>query len=551
MIQNEKETPFLHDVLFSIDIIGTIDSSRDSIDLSQLEGHHTILAFTKGSGSLIMDGVSLDFKPGISFITRPECQMKFEHIVGKDLAGYWITFDIYRLGMSQISSDMHHYFPYGKQMSPTPFIKFVDLLEQLAVRRQDVGKLDGLKQQIRLQELIVFLLENHQAMQSPTDSIQAVERSIAYLEDHYIEPITVELLSQQAGVRRWEYSSIFQDITGYKPLDYLTEVRMKRAKELLMLSNAPLRDIAHRVGFKDEYYFNRRFRQSLGISPKQYARTHQSKVHLQEHLGSSIELPLQQSRIVVIGYALGNLLALGVRPIGADLTVMGKQVVYRNELHHISDIGPSEDLEKIKALEPDFIFHCTKKDPAAVPLTHIAPTLIMNRENSNFDQLRLLSTVVGKRPLAEKWIKAYKTKVKSLWSQYRLDIGLKETAAVIVIVDGELFVMGNHGLSFTLYHPLAFKPSEKVREMIEMGIDFRQVSAEMLKVYAGDRLFLLVGEDPCSVKEAKYLIQSPLWHELSPVRNNLVYMMDAKWNYDDSITLERLLNVLPSILQPS
>ncbi|BBI35796.1 AraC family transcriptional regulator [Cohnella abietis] len=551
MEQNEQKVPFLHDILFSICAVGTFDSCRDAVDISPLEGHHAIIAFTKGNGSLITDEASLHFKPGICLIVRPGGPIKFDELVGKDITGYWITFDIYPLGMSTPSPGMPNCFPYGQQISPTPFIKFVDLLEQLAIKHHNANRLDSFKQQIRLQELIVLLLESHQATQNPTDAMQAVERSVAYLEDHYIENITVELLSQQAGVQRWEYSSLFQEITGFKPLDYLTEVRMKRAKELLLLSNAPLRDIAHRVGFKDEYYFNRRFRNAMGISPKQYARTHQSRVSIQDYQGSPIELPLQQSRIVVTGHILGNLLALGVRPVGADLTVIGKQVVYRNELHNIMDIGPSEDLERIKALDPDFIFHCCTIGDVTDPVAQIAPTLVINRLDSNFDQLRLMATVVGKRPHAEKWIKEYKTKSKALWSQFRLDIGINETVTVIVVVDGKLYVMGNYGLSFTLYHPLAFKPSEKVREMIEMGIDFRKISTEMIESYVGDRLFLLVGEDPISVNEAKRLINSPLWRELSPVRKNLVHFMDAKWNYGDSLTLERVLTELPGVLRNS
>ncbi|WP_162462955.1 helix-turn-helix domain-containing protein [Paenibacillus psychroresistens] len=551
MKQTEKEAPLLHELFFSICQVETIDSSGNSIDLSPLEGHHAIVAFTKGTCNLKIAGGTLHFQSGTCFIVKPGVQVKFEDTIAEDFAGYWITFDIYRLGVSEPYSDMQKYFPYGQQLNPTPFIKFVDMLEQLQVRQQNVGKLECFKQQIRLQELIVFLLENHQVTEGPSDSLRAVKRSVTYLEENYMENITVEQLSQQAGIRRWEYSTLFQNLTGFKPLEYLTDVRMKRAKELLLLSNEPLRDIAHRVGFKDEYYFNRRFRQSMGISPKLYARTHQSEGSIKDYLGSHIELPLRQSRIVVIGYELGNLLTLGVRPVGADLTVIGKQVVYRNELHNISDIGPKEDLERIKALEPDFIFNCSTMHSATALVAHIAPTLVINREDSNFEKLRLIATVVGERPKAEKWIKDYKTKVKALWSQYSLDIGAKETVTVIVIVDGEFFVMGNHGLSYTLYHPLAFKPAEKVREMIEQGVDFEEISVEMLADYVGDRLFLLVGEEPRSVNAANDLIKSPLWKELPAVQRNLVYLVDPKWNYDDSITLERLLTVLPGILRNS
>ncbi|MFF2091197.1 hypothetical protein [Paenibacillus sp. NPDC058174] len=127
-------------------------------------------------------------------------------------------------------------------------------------------------------------------------------------------------------------------------------------------------------------------------------------------------------------------------------------------------------------------------------------------------------------------------------------IGDSETAAVLVIVDGELYVMGSNGLTSTIYHPLAFKPSKKIKELIEHGIDFRHVAADMLQTYAGDRLFLLVGEDQVSLVAEKLLSQSAHWQGLLPVQRNFVYRMHAKWNYDDSITLERLLNVLPCVM---
>ncbi|GGI45057.1 hypothetical protein GCM10008018_10190 [Paenibacillus marchantiophytorum] len=339
MNQDVREAQILHDLLFSIGTVGSMNCTGGLIDVSPIEGRHAIIAFTEGRGSLLIDGVAVPIKPGVSLIAHPETKLVFNTREGDDLAGLWVTFSIHRLGnISPLS--IHPHLPYGHPITPTPFIKCVDLMEQIITKGEDGGLFESFKQQIRLQELLLFLLESHQGKRTPTDSIQAVEQSVAYLEEHFIEHITVEQLVQQTGVRRWEYSSIFQAITGYKPLDYLTEVRMKRASELLLLSNAPLRDIAHRVGFKDEYYFNRRFRQSMGISPKQYARTDPRHVMIQKELGSKIELPLQNSRIVVIGYALGNLLTLGVRPVGADLTVIGKQVVYRNELQHIMDIGP-------------------------------------------------------------------------------------------------------------------------------------------------------------------------------------------------------------------
>ncbi|MFF2091196.1 helix-turn-helix domain-containing protein [Paenibacillus sp. NPDC058174] len=356
-------------------------------------------------------------RSGTAVIIQPESQLMLEQFRDSGFFGYWVTFDIYSQGWSKPLLHMQECFPYEQMLAPALFMKVVDLFEQLVDERPNTGTLELFKQQIRLQELLLLLLEApNEASPSDTEAKRAVERSVAYMEEHYDENITVELLARQAGVRRSEYSALFQQLTGHKPLDYLTEQRLKRAKELLLLSNRPLRDIAHHIGFRDEYYFNRRFRQAMGISPKQYARTHPSKLNISDDRGLGIELPLQpqRSKIVVVGFPLGHLMALGVRPIGADMTVIGKQVVYQNELQHVHDIGPREDFEKIKALEPDFIFCCSTVNMAEVPMSRIAPTMVVDRAASNFEQLRLMAAVVGKSPCAEQWIRVYKAKLKAM-----------------------------------------------------------------------------------------------------------------------------------------
>ena len=69
-----------------------------------------------------------------------------------------------------------------------------------------------------------------------------------------------------AGVRPKLYTTMFKHRTGHRPLDYINHVRIRHAKDWLRQTDDPLRDIASRVGFKDEYYFSRRFRQITGLS---------------------------------------------------------------------------------------------------------------------------------------------------------------------------------------------------------------------------------------------------------------------------------------------
>lgn len=56
-------------------------------------------------------------------------------------------------------------------------------------------------------------------------------------------------------------------MTGLTPLDYVNKIRIDRAKHLLVTTNDRLYEIGQHVGFNNEYYFSRRFRQEVGVSP--------------------------------------------------------------------------------------------------------------------------------------------------------------------------------------------------------------------------------------------------------------------------------------------
>lgn len=87
--------------------------------------------------------------------------------------------------------------------------------------------------------------------------------------------LTVKQLAHMAQLSTWRFTPIFQELTGKKPLHYVTDLRINRAKELLLRRNEPLRSIAQEVGYTDEYYFSRRFRQITGMSAyRQGCTTH-------------------------------------------------------------------------------------------------------------------------------------------------------------------------------------------------------------------------------------------------------------------------------------
>lgn len=68
------------------------------------------------------------------------------------------------------------------------------------------------------------------------------------------------------------FTHLFRECTGVSPSRYLTDIRMEKAKQLLVDTDLSVQDAAAMVGFSDANYFSRQFRRSTGYSPVQYRR---------------------------------------------------------------------------------------------------------------------------------------------------------------------------------------------------------------------------------------------------------------------------------------
>ena len=98
--------------------------------------------------------------------------------------------------------------------------------------------------------------------------IDQIER---YLSSHYAEEISSDTLSARFGFVPSYLSKVFRRQTGMSPTEYLTKLRVDKAKELLGTRPGLLiRDAALLVGYKDPYYFSKLFKKSTGLWPTQY-----------------------------------------------------------------------------------------------------------------------------------------------------------------------------------------------------------------------------------------------------------------------------------------
>lgn len=91
-----------------------------------------------------------------------------------------------------------------------------------------------------------------------------------YIDNHYFEEITAETLSKRYGYTPSYINRIFKKDSGATPLQYVTTLRMERAKELL-LQDIDIKKIAAATGYEDARYFSRVFKNETGLTPSAWA----------------------------------------------------------------------------------------------------------------------------------------------------------------------------------------------------------------------------------------------------------------------------------------
>ena len=104
------------------------------------------------------------------------------------------------------------------------------------------------------------------------DSIgETMKRIDRHLLSHFMRPLSLESVARLFGMTQPYLSSMYKRIMGMTPLKRITELRMKKAKELLSIQPCiAIKEISDAVGYDDPYYFSRVFRTFVGRSPSQY-----------------------------------------------------------------------------------------------------------------------------------------------------------------------------------------------------------------------------------------------------------------------------------------
>ena len=101
-------------------------------------------------------------------------------------------------------------------------------------------------------------------------TVDIIKKVRIYVEQNYAKDLILDDVSKEMQISPYYFSKLFKKKTGNTFIEYLTSVRMEKAKELLRNSDMSMKEICVEVGYADANYFSRTFKKNVGVTPSEY-----------------------------------------------------------------------------------------------------------------------------------------------------------------------------------------------------------------------------------------------------------------------------------------
>ena len=173
------------------------------------------------------------------------------------------------------------YYQDARKTAERLALKLQDSLEE--VHSEYVGEVDEFIKNINSEFSIIRIHEEFLKMIKPAlISLQkinfnqagaAIEEAVKYINKNYDKQISTKEIADMINLSTPYFSASFKKITGQNYSNYLCDIRMEKACELLVTTKLKVYEISHMVGYLDEKHFSKMFSKKYEMTPATYRKT--------------------------------------------------------------------------------------------------------------------------------------------------------------------------------------------------------------------------------------------------------------------------------------
>ncbi|TQK63284.1 ABC-type Fe3+-hydroxamate transport system substrate-binding protein [Brevibacillus sp. AG162] len=350
----------------------------------------------------------------------------------------------------------------------------------------------------------------------------------AYMICNFDRPLNVTTLAAMANLSPSYFGDSFKKAYGQSVMDYVTSLRINHAKRLLRETDMKLRDIAKTIGYNDEFYFSRKFKKEVGVSPSAYERASGRKV------------------AVYSPSLLGHLVVLGIIPVAAPLDAKWTPYYYQQYQQQIAvhlkavETPWNDDDQEIMlmAAKPDVVIsHIELPETTRQRLSAHGIDLLTLQSTGWREQLREVASYTGKEAACDSWIAFYEAKAAAVRADLQSVLKQDKFAIIRLYRDG-IHLYSNKGMKELLCDDLQLSLVEEETETCN-----RPITLEQLASLEPERILLFICLDESTRLSWLTLQHHSLWRRLRAVQNGYLYPLPSNpWYEYSPVAMNRMLD---------
>lgn len=480
----------------------------------------TVLHVVKGDGELSLNGAVEPLENDSTFVFLPGNRVELRLRSAKTNLLYWVVFDRYALA-SKTAGSLHYVkeddFPVRGKVRLTgynPIRTMALLMSSAGIREGESRSFHG--QQL-LFDLLQELLEQAPAAKDLGPATR-LQETVGYMLQNYHENIQMSRLAELGKFHPAYYSQIFKQMMDKTPMSYITDLRINKAKELLLTTDKPVSDIAASVGYNDEFYFSRRFKEKSGYAPSVFTQKRELRT-------ISLSSPYTDQL-----YTLGHIPRAA--QIYRSAPIQTQQLLLPE---HGADPWNARR-EIFMKVQPDLIV-CKDNilNKAREQINDIAPIISIPWASRDiYRHMRDIAELVDRRQAADEWLDGYERRAEAWRRKLKRELG-SPTVALCVCRDRELRMYGARNIGHVFYRSLNLKAPDAIARQMKRhpagtGFTWTAISPDEIKLYEADYLFAAVETEGDKQRLLHWTRTHAAWTEHPAVRaGRLIFIDWEKW----------------------
>lgn len=259
---------FARTSLIHLQEIGTLQAKQPHVNQRSNLSSYLFFMVESGSGTLYYKNTTYNLVTGDCIFI--DCKQLYSHSTDMDL---WSLKWCHFFGPSMANIYAKYVERGGRPaFHPENLVSFEDVWSKIYIVAKSSDYVRDMKINEGLTALLTLIMSESWNPVSRRKSLkkQNILPIKAYLDEHYAEKITLDGLSTQFYINKYYLTRLFKEQFGVSINNYLLQVRITYAKQLLRFTKEKVEGIGRSCGIGDLNYFSRTFKKVEGMSPSEY-----------------------------------------------------------------------------------------------------------------------------------------------------------------------------------------------------------------------------------------------------------------------------------------